>query len=168
MWGDGLCAIRSGDAERGVEWVLRDRTGFVLTGARQHVPAGDNVLVEGYLALGDVDAALKYALEAETMAHETQQYFYFADTLRLKGLALAAASEAADAEATFVEALRFARECGGRSLELRIATTLADHLASRFAHDEARSLLRPVVAAVREGKQLRDYLAAQDVLHKLA
>jgi class 3 adenylate cyclase/tetratricopeptide (TPR) repeat protein len=168
MWGMGFCDLSAGEASSAVRLIERGMSGFMATGARQHVPGAESLLAESYLALGSVDDALKHSTAGERMAHETQQYFYLPEVLRVKGRSLEAAGEPIEAEAAFKEALVAARKQGARNLELRIATNLAQILTNRSAKNEARALLEPVFRNAEEGIALYDYQNAHTMLSNLA
>lgn len=64
-------------------------------------------------------------------------------------------------------ALTLARECGARSWELRVASTLARLLISEKRRDEAHSLLRNAISSFPRGNESNDLRTANALLNEL-
>jgi hypothetical protein len=116
---------------------------------------------------GDGLAALAGHLEAQTRSEER---YYDAELHRLRGELLRRAAgkkrsrAEADAEACYRQGLAIAREQGARSLELRVATSLARLLREQRRYAPARMLLAEVRARFTEGSATADLRDAEALL----
>lgn len=115
---------------------------------------------------GRRDAALGTLDHATRAMNDQRHHFYEAETARLRGLILLEQSpdHAGEAERLFRAAIAVAAAQGGRSLELRAATSLARLLAAHGRGAEGRELLAPVYAAFTEGFDGVDLQAARLLL----
>jgi class 3 adenylate cyclase len=101
--------------------------------------------------------------------NDTRVRFYEAEAIRLRGEILLAQSpdSAAEAEATFRQALTVAARQSSRAVELRASTSLARLLGERGRKTEARDLLAPIYGAFTEGFDRQDLVAAKTLLAEL-
>ena len=79
----------------------------------------------------------------------------------------AAGADVATVEASFNEAIAFAREIGTKLVELRATTNLARLLARHGRTDEARARLAPLYASFTEGFDTPDLQNAKALLEEL-
>jgi predicted ATPase len=82
-------------------------------------------------------------------------------------LRTAAGADVATVEASFNEAIAFAREIGTKLVELRATTNLARLLARHGRTDEARARLAPLYASFTEGFDTPDLQNAKALLEEL-
>jgi len=138
------------------------------TGNRAGVGIILSAAAELQRAAGDPDAALgllTLALEQTTPLGMLQ---WHEELFRLRGEIQA--TEKADpdaAEASFREALDYARGQQARSLELRAATSYGRLLRDQGRATEAHALLAPVYMWFREGHDLPDLVDAKALLDSL-
>src|SRR5262249_21449683 len=106
-------------------------------------PYGLGLLSEARARLGDHDGALVAATEGLAAAAEIGERWWEAELYRLKGTHLVSRRRSAEAQLSFEQALRVAREQQAKSLELRAATSLARSLGEQGRRTEALELLAP-------------------------
>jgi class 3 adenylate cyclase/tetratricopeptide (TPR) repeat protein len=142
--------------------------GSAATGNR----AGINLFLwaaaEVQRAAGNPDAALGLLSLALEQAMPMGMLGWHTELFRLRGEIQA--TEKADpnaAEASFREALEYARGQQARSLELRAATSYGRLLHEQGRTEEARALLAPVYAWFTEGHDLPDLVDAKALLDSL-
>jgi len=85
------------------------------------------------------------------LAEETEDRWYQAETLRLRGDVLLAIGDAAAAEASYAEALALAAQQSAKLWELRAAMSLARLWRDQGKHAEAHEMLAPVYGWFTEG-----------------
>ncbi len=115
-------------------------------------------------ALATIDAAL-------ALSERQKSRFWDAELLRIRAELLLQAGRvptASEAEAFLQRALATARQQGGRSLELRAATSLARLWQRQGKRAEARDLLQPVYAGFIEGFETQDLKDAKALLEQVA
>jgi len=113
--------------------------------------------------------ALGAVTEAFEVMRTTDQRIFEAELHRLKGALLLQVTDAsaAEAEVWFREALAVARRQDAKSLELRVATSLARLWQRGDKRREARDLLAPVYGWFTEGFETRDLQDAKALLEQL-
>jgi hypothetical protein len=96
--------------------------------------------------------------------------WFEAELHRLRGEALLALSpeQAAEAEASYHQALAVARDQGARLWELRAATSLARLWRDQGKRQQAHNLLAPVYDGFTEGFDTGDLKKAKELLNELA
>ena len=129
-----------------------------------------SLLAEGYGATGEFDQGLAALDEAIDQIETTGERLWEAEIHRLKGQFLLArpASIQAEAEGCFTGALEMARRQEARSLELRVATSLAHLWQGQGKVAETREVLAPVYDWFTEGFDTRDLKDAKVLLDELA
>jgi predicted ATPase len=143
------------------------------------MPAGGAVLgLPGMLALlaeahgkaGQTEEGLALLDEAQGLVANAGERIAEAIVHRAKGelLLSRSPSDQAGAEASFREALEFARRQSAKSWELRAAISLARLWQRQGKRDEARDLLAPVYAWFTEGFDTRDLREATALLDALS
>jgi len=109
-------------------------------------------LGEAYLLIGQRGEAINWAAQALELAHRCDERGHLAWTLRLMGDIAAndVAARAADAEASYSEALDLGREAGMRPLQAHCHLGLGRLYRRIGRHDEAHAELATAVAMLRE------------------
>lgn len=123
--------------------------------------------VDACLLAGQHEAARALADEALALGRALGDGHVEAELRRLRGVALLGAGDAAQAEASFGQALSIARRQQARALELRAATSLARLWEGRKRAD-ARRLLAGVLRQFDEGFDTPDLLEAGTLLERLS
>jgi predicted ATPase len=128
------------------------------------------VFAEASGALGYTTQGLAAAAEALELARTTGEAFWLADMHRVRAdlLLRQSAANRDEAEREFRTALDVARSQGSRMLSLRAATALATLLGESRRRGEALELLRPAYAAIPEGHDTADLVAARKTLDALS
>jgi TOMM system kinase/cyclase fusion protein len=99
---------------------------------------------------------------------ETQERFFEAELLRLRGELLLGREEEKGAETLFQNAIQTARSSLSRSLELRAAMSLARLWGRRKRRAEARRILADVYGGFTEGFETGDLREARALLEELS
>ncbi len=155
-------AIR-GEALAGRERIQRGLEALHQQNATLRLPYYLALLAEVQLLLGQSGAARATLDSAHAIASQNGDVWYLPELHRLHGL-----TQPARAESCFHQALSVAREQGSLSLELRAATSLAQHLDAAQRTAEASELLEPMLAAFPESLVTPDLMAARTLLHTLS
>ena len=165
-WGvvvGGWVQARRGEAAAGLARIQRGLEALHQQNAALRLPYYLALLAETQLQLGQPQAARAALDSAQAVAHQNGDVWYLPELYRLRGL-----SEPAQAEGYFRRALALARGQGSLSLELRAATSLAEHLHAAQRTHEALPLLAPVEAAFPAALITPDLEAARALLHALS
>ena len=127
------------------------------------------LLADVHLRRGTWEEGLSAVDEALTIIANTGERLCEAELHRLRGELLLARSpdDPTAAESCFHEAIEIARQQSARSWELRAATSLARLCQSQGRREQARTVLGPVLAWFREGRDTRDLREAQALLDAL-
>jgi predicted ATPase len=123
-----------------------------------------------YLDAGKLEAAYNSVQEALTAIQATGERWIEAEVNRVAG-ELAAKSierDTTNAQAHFQSALKIARQQQAKSLELRVATSLARLWHDQGKVQQARELVAPVYEWFTEGFDTRDLKEAKALLEELA
>ena len=108
-------------------------------------------------------------LPRSRMRHKTDERWWEVELLRLRGAFVLARDGDADvAETCFAGALEVARSQGTKSLELRVATSLARLWRDQGKTAEASDLLAPIHGWFTEGFDTADLKEARALLDELA
>jgi DNA-binding winged helix-turn-helix (wHTH) protein/predicted ATPase len=163
----GWALVGGGRHAEAVSEIERGLGGWCSTGAQLMRPHFLALLAEAHGADSSHDTALRILDEAITEANETGEHCYAAELHRLKGERLAARDGAGDraaADAAFEEALSIATRQDARSLQLRIATSLARLHRVADGSARARHRLTDVFGRFQEGFETADLQDAQQLL----
>jgi class 3 adenylate cyclase/tetratricopeptide (TPR) repeat protein len=145
---EGWLEGRAGRAD-GVDEIERGLEAFRSTGAEIVVPFFETLRAELLLDQSRPDDALAVLADARWRIGQWGERWQEAEVARVEGNALVAGkADPSVAEARFLHALEIAHEQGALGWELRAATDLASLLCREGRHDEARTLVRPVLEAV--------------------
>jgi predicted ATPase len=125
-------------------------------------------IASAHASLGRSDVALGLLDEALQTAETTSEKFFLAELYRVRGKILLGLGKKAEAEAELRGGLVIARQQQARWWELRVATTLAEHLRDEGRSAEACSVLKPVFDWFIEGFDTPDLKHAKALLDQLA
>jgi adenylate cyclase len=108
--------------------------------------------------------------EGLALIERSGERMYEAELRRVKGelLVMQDAEKAAEAEHSIRTAIEVARLQGGKSLELRATTSIAQLLAKQGRRDEARALLSEIYGWFTEGFHTADLKGAKALLEQLS
>ena len=137
------------------------------TGAVLHTPLALCFLAEGYAKVGQLKESLNCLAEAAQIIEMTEERYYEAELLRLRGDLLNAIGDRAAAEQSYHDALAVAKRQSARTLELRAATSLARLWRDQRKRCEARDLLAPIYGWFTEGFDTPDLKEAKALLEDL-
>jgi predicted ATPase len=116
---------------------------------------------------GRGNAALGHLAEAQGLAEGTEDRWFLAETLWLRGDVLVAMGDGPGAEASYEEAMAIARQQGAKFCELRAATSLARLWRDRGKRMRAYDLLAPLYGWFSEGFDTPVLKEAKTLLDKL-
>jgi predicted ATPase/DNA-binding winged helix-turn-helix (wHTH) protein len=119
---------------------------------------------------GQVVEALSAIDEALERAERTEEVWYLAELLRIRGELLLQRGESGSVPAAremFAESLRVAQRQKVLSLELRTTMSMVRLGRGAIGAPELRALLEPVLAGFTEGMQTADLVAARHLLAEL-
>jgi predicted ATPase len=118
----------------------------------------------GILArMGNVAGGLAALGDAFEIMKSTGQRYYEAELSRLSGELFVKSGEPETADFYFQESLRIAREQRARSLELRVATSLARLWRSQGKPEEAAAILDGICSSFAEGLETEDVSEAMSL-----
>ena len=161
-----LCA-QSGNPDEGIDDI---RAGIALyrdTGAVGGLTIIMSTLVEAYLLTGDLDRGLETVDEALSLARYNYEGVYEAELLRLHGellRSLGGTGNTAAAEEHLSSSLTVARRQQAQIFELRTTISLARLWQEQGREEEARRLLLPILAQVKDSTPSLMMTAMKDVL----
>ena len=160
----GAAWLRAGRHADAVEALHSPLVELGKTGHRAWVPYVRANLAEAAARTGDLEAGLALIEESLEQIDRQGERVHLAEVLRLKGWMLIEKGDHEAAEQALREAVRFSREQGTRSWELRASTTLAGLLARRGDKRAARELLAPIYDWFTEGLDTADLVDARALL----
>jgi predicted ATPase len=117
---------------------------------------------------GQWQAALEHFAEARRLAEETEDRWYQAETLRLRGDVLLATGDRGNAETSYRESFAIVRRQSAKVWQLRTAISLAGLWRHQGKRSEARDLLAPVYGWFTEGFGTNVLKEAKTLLDELA
>jgi DNA-binding winged helix-turn-helix (wHTH) protein/tetratricopeptide (TPR) repeat protein len=162
----GWASAQRGDLPRGIELMSE-----AVRAVRQGTLKVDWTkflarLGEAQCRAGRAAEALATLDEGLAAAHSTDERYYEAELLRLRGEALETLGEPG-AESCYRQAIDLARVQCARTWELRASTSLARTWQRVGRAADARDLLTAIFAWFSEGQATRDLLDAATLLHAL-
>ena len=163
----GWAVAALGDAEAGVEEIVRGMRASRATGARMDEPHYLGLLGDAYLRAGEVEAAWATLDEALAISDRERSLFYEPELLRLKAaVAVRRGGDgaAAEAERLLREAVDVAHHQASRSLELRAASALLGLCREQGPAGEARASLAALFESFEEGFESHDLRVAAELL----
>jgi class 3 adenylate cyclase/predicted ATPase len=161
------------DQGQGAEGIVQMRDGLAAwraTGAELGRPYYLALLAEGCANMGQIDEGLSALAEALAAMHKHGEWYCAAELYRLKGELLLARSAGhhAEVQACFDQALEVARRQQAKSLELRVALSLARLWRSQGKRKQARQLLADIYSWFTEGFDAADLREAKALLEELS
>jgi predicted ATPase len=172
-WGTivrGWALAVQGQGEEGLAQIRQGLAAYRATRAELHQPYLLGLLAEAYGQAGQPEAGLAALAEALGLVDKTGERYWEVELHRLKGELLLAVSPAHHAEAAicYHRALNVARRQQAKSLELRVAMSLARLWRHQGKRAEAYELLVPIYGWFTEGFDTADLQEAKALLEALA
>jgi predicted ATPase len=166
----GWALAMQGDAADGVAQLRQGLAAIQGMGLELMRPYGLSLLAEAYGQAGQPEVGLQVLAEALTLVAETEERWWEAEVIRLKGALLLQLPipETHQAEACFQQALAVSRGQQAKALELRAAMSLTRLWQQQGKRDDARALLAPIYGWFTEGFDTADLREAQALLQELA
>jgi predicted ATPase len=165
-----VASTEQGQLREGIAAMRAFLEAMRASGVGLGLPASLAPLAEAQGKMGEAEEGLALMAEALEFMAKTGQREYEAEVHRLKGelLLVRSASNQAEAEASFRDALEVARRQDAKSWELRAATSLARLWQHQGRKQEARDLLAPIYEWFTEGFDTKDLKDAKALLDGLA
>ncbi len=165
--------------EMPVEQLQKMIVAWCATGAELLRPYFLGLLAEQYGKIGRSEKGLALLDEALAVVNTSAERFSEAELYRLRGELLlvrdanrlsaqtSTPRSNSEAEGCFQKALFVARQQGAKSWELRAATSLAQQWCKQDKRESARRVLTETTDWFTEGRETRDFQAAQALLAEL-
>jgi len=165
----GWALAMQGDAAESMAQVRQGLEVHQKAGLRLGQPYYLSLLAEAYGQAWQPEAGLQVLYEALMLVAETEERWWEAELIRLKGALLLqlAIPDAHQAEPCFQQALAVARGQQARSLELRAAMSLSRLWQQQGKEEAARDLLAPIYGWFSEGFATPDLQGAKALLAEL-
>jgi predicted ATPase len=143
-------------------------SGFQASGARLRLPYYLWLLAQVYAQAGSLDEALAAIDEGMAESRANNERWWDAELHRLRGdLLLARGGDDEEVDRALLRAKEIAQAQEAKSLELRVATSLARHWRDCGRSEDAQKLLSPVYTWFTEGFETPDLRAARALLAEL-
>jgi predicted ATPase len=141
----GWARSASGDTVEGISWIEDGIRDYRATGAIIGLPYLLGMKAEALHLADRTSEALEAIKEAEALAEISEERWWCAELLRLRGVFLTAiGAEEAQIEASFCEAIRIAREQKSVSLEKRAEATYAEYCRQKASGSGERGFRLPL------------------------
>jgi predicted ATPase len=166
----GWALAMQGQAEEGMAQVRQGIASSRATGAANVVPYLFTLLADVSDHLGHPADGLQALAEAHTLVEQQEDRWCEAESARLRGVLLLRqpGTPQAEAETWLQRALDVARRQEAKSLELRVAMSLARLWQQQGKRAEAYALLTPIYGWFTEGFDTVDLQKAKMLLEALA
>ena len=164
----GAALLGQGAVDEAIACIREGVAKWTRLGRTLNLPFGLASLAEGLARRGDRAAALAALREGLEIADATGEHKWDAELHRTNGMVLFAENKLDEAQASYQQAIRIARDLHAKSLELRAATSLARLWGEQGRRSEARELLAPVYGWFTEGFDTADLKDAKALLGDLA
>jgi len=158
---------QSGDAELGIKLMETAIAAAEKVGRNRLRTLYLGQLASAHARHGRPEAALDLLDRAIETVEATEERFFEAELLRLRGTVLMTLGKRDEADAYLRRASTVARQQHARWWELRAATCLARKWHAEGRPAEAHSLLEPVYRGFVEGFDMADLQAAKVLLDEL-
>jgi predicted ATPase len=134
------------------------------------VPYICTLLADVSAHLGQPEDGLQTLTEAHTLVEQQEERWWETEVCRLRGVLRLrqTGTPQAEAEACFHQALAVARRQEAKSLELRVAMSLARLWQQQGQRGEAHALLAPIYGWFTEGFDTPDLQEAKVLLEELS
>ena len=163
----GWARAARGYGEEGIMQILQGLAAYETTGWARDRPYYLALLAEASAKVGRTTEGLEALTEALATLGTSGARWWEAELYRLRGVLLLSADKEAAAEACFHQALDLARRRQARSLELRVAMSLARLWQPQGKRAEAYALLVPIYSWFTEGFDTLDLQEAKALLEEL-
>ena len=162
----GSTLLEHANAEHGIAAMRSALTTYEASGAELCRPALLCLLATSLARTGHPDQGLEVLTQAFAAMEKSQERWWHAEALRLRGelLLMLPGDQAAEARAAFEEALAVAGRQQAPSWELRAAASLFRHRAKDASPTSARELLIKVYGGFTEGLDTADLREARQLL----
>jgi tetratricopeptide (TPR) repeat protein len=147
----GWCLAALGHPDEGIPLLVDGMAGVYDSGFLDSAQKFLTLHADACRMAGQLSAALEHLAEAQRLAEQTEDRWYRAETVRVRGDVLLATGDRAGAEAGYHEAIAIAQQQSGKMWELRAAMSLARLWREQGKLAEARDLLAPVYGRFTEG-----------------
>ena len=164
----GWTLAARGEVEAGATQMRRVQSDDFHTGAEIAEPYFVCLVAQTYSSAGETAQGLAQLHDARSLANNGGMNYWDAELVRVRGVLLLAVSRTDEAEVSFEQAMRTAREQNARSLELRAATSLARLLQKRGDRARGRATLMPVYDWFTEDFDTADLCEARALLQGLS
>ena len=160
----GWVLFQRGESQKGLSMMRESAAHWLRHGtAWTGVPL--SLVAESFGQMDRVDEGLKLVDEILLLGQRNEVHWWEAELYRVKGeLLVKRAQGLPEAEETFVKALEVARRQDAKSLELRVAVSLARLMQRQGKRDESLQLLTPVYDWFTEGFDTHDLKEARALL----
>jgi tetratricopeptide (TPR) repeat protein len=172
----GWALAALGKVDEGIDQMITSLAMRRRMNAILDIPYGLIQLADGYIMRGDYERARATLQESLQLGNDNADVWAQAEVYRMLGdVALMEPSEGSEhadvksaaAEAYYMKAIELSREQGGRSFEMRAATSLARLLAGTDRAKDALAILEPVRRSFDKEKPTRDSADADGMLAQL-
>ncbi len=166
---EGQILIVKKSFREGLARIREGMQGFKDQDASLGKPWAMSLPIFAYLLTGETQKGLELVDAARRAVSDNGEHHWEAELDRLQGELILAGDQpdTTGAQALFEKALSIARTQGGKSLELRAATSLARLLHAQQQSRRAYDLLRGVYGWFSEGFETEDLRTARDLLESL-
>jgi predicted ATPase len=147
----GWCLAALGRANEGIALLTAGLVASDQLGRMAFRPWALTLLGDAHRMARQWQTALAHFAEARRLAEETEERWFLAETLRLRGDVLLAIGDPEAAKAGYREAIAIARQQSAKLWELRAAMGLARLWRDQNKRAEAHELLAPVYGWFTEG-----------------
>jgi len=165
---EGWMFVQNGEPGKGVQHIKKILVDYQRAGVKYMLTFIWSLLLDGYLAFGEVNEGLKIANEATEFVHETDERFWEAEIHRQKGELLQMKGAEEEAETSFKKAISVAQDQEAKSWELKATISLSRLLPSQGKKEEARQVLSEIYAWFTEGFDTADLKEAKTLLDELS
>ena len=141
----GWARSASGETAEGISWILGGIDDWRAAASMLLAPYLLALKGEALYLADRTSEALKAIWEAEALAEEREERWWYAELHRLRGVFLAAiGAEESQIESSFGEAIRIAREQKSVSLEKRAEATYAEYRGQKASGSGGRGFRLPL------------------------
>lgn len=162
-----MAKTNEGDPEPGIALLREGLATWMATGARSPGDVFRSLLADSLLAHGRHQEALAEIDDTIAWTHRYLGGALDSELHRLRGECLLGLGQLEQADAAFERGLEISRTQGSKSLELRVATSLARSLRDRNKV-KGHEILNPVLSSFSEGPKTPDLVEATRLARALA
>ena len=163
----GLLSVLKDQREDGIKQMIRGIRIYQNSGIKCQLSMRKTLLAEAFINNEQWDEAASVIQATEDLIEETQERFFQAENLRVKGMLLENIGRIKEAETCYLEAMEIARNQKAKTLELRAATSLAHLWGKQGWFAEAHQTLGEVYSWFTEGFETVDLKKAHELLEEL-